>query len=406
MPFTQAILRDLVKAAFSSGDLSSFCSDHFPEVFDNFGDAQGRDERISKLLEYVKNHKGFGDLAGLVKAANPVKYKDFESRLLAEADDTAGSDRDITNALLRIQEELAKDPDYAYLKRRFEAILERISLLSDYKKLHDALHTIQYSLYQNIVASTKIVLDDKYANSDLRQYLRDYRREINNMNDAAKGKRVPEEAQWIAQLEQAGTDLEDGIRKGNKEQVDSSTQTINEVIGIRPTMINTKLYAAVYAYKESLPEPTDLMNKVWARINAIDPKSATVEHFQNGIDSLKDINTRLGVLIAEHNTWQDVDNQLRILPDLLEAGVSVFNKRWQNLRVRIQPYYANSQDISSLRLKDADEFLGAAIVANESERVRKAFDNYCSEASDRFFYVDKAVLELCEKLSEIRDQLN
>jgi transposase len=403
MPYDRFNLRELLKAAFLSPDLKVFCSDNFREVYENFGDDQSRDDRILDLLDFVEKHKGLEHLAGLVKTANPEKYNEFESRLAAVA--TPGAEQEITDALRKIQEELERNPDYVYLKRRFEAILERISLLSDYKDLHDALHTIQYSLYHNIVTSTKIVMDDKYANSDLTQYLRDYRREINNMNDAAKGKRVPEEVQWIAQLEQAGSDLEDGIGKGNKEQVDSATQTINEVIGIRPTMVNTKLYAAVYAYKESLPEPTGLMNKVLERINAIAPDSDTAKHFQNGIDSLKDINTRLGLLIAEHNSWQDVDNQLHILPDLLEVGIPKFDKRWQSLRVLIAPYYANSEDKSSLRLKKMDEVLGAAIAANDLERVRKAFENYCSEASDRFFYVDKAVLELCEKLSDIRDEL-
>ena len=43
--------------------------------------------------------------------------------------------------------------------------------------------------------------------------------------------------------------------------------------------------------------------------------------------------------------------------------------------------------------------------SNDSENVRKAFENYYSEASDRFFYVDKSVLELCERLTVIRNDL-
>lgn len=402
MPYDRINLRELLKAAFLSPDLRVFCSDNFLEVYENLGDDQSRDERILDLLDYAEKHEGLKHLAGLVETTNPKIYEDYRARLEAE-----GPDHAITVALLGIQEELERNQDYHYLKTRFEAILERISLLSDYKALHDGLHEIQYSYYQNILASTKIVMDDKYAKYDLSKYLRDYRRVVTNMKDAASGKRVPEEEQWIAQLEQAGNDLEEGIKKSNKAQIDSSTQSINQVIGFQPTVINRKLYAAVYAYKESLPEPTDLMNRVRERINAIAPESDTAKHFQEGIDSLKDINTRLGALISEHNTWQDVDNQMRILPDLLEAGgVPAFNKRWQSLRVRIEPYYTNSEDKSSLRLKEADELLGAAIVENESDGVRRAFDNYCSEASDRFFYVDKSVLELCEKLRLIRNELN
>lgn len=400
-------MRELVAAAFSDDDLKVFCSDNFSEVYNNFADGQSKSDRILELLDFVETHRGLKHLAGLVKEANPEKYKEFESRLTQEAEATPQPDPDITDALLRIQEELKRNPDYDYLKRRFEAILERISLLSDYKALHDGLHEIQYSYYQNIIASTKIVMDDKYAKYDLSKYLRDYRRVVTDMKDAAERKKVGlEEDQWIGQLEQAGNDLEEGIKKGNKAQMDSATQTINQVIGTQPTIVNRKLYAAVYAYKESLPEPTDVMKRVRERINAIAPESEPVKHFQKGIDSLKEMNSNLGALIAEHNTWQDVDNQLRILPDLLEAGVSVFNKRWQSLRARIEPFYTGNDDKSSQRLIEADDLLGAAIVGNEPDEVRRAFENYCSEASDRFFYVDKSVLELCEKLRLIRNELD
>lgn len=400
-------MRELVAAAFSNEDLKVFCSDNFTEVYNNFTNEQSKNDRVLALLDFVESHSGFEHLAERVKIANPVKYEEFESRLTQETKQAPQPDPDIMDALATTQEVLKEDPDYGFLLRRFETILEQISLLSDYKALHDGLHEIQYSYYQNIIASTKIVMDDKYAKYDLSKYLRDYRRVVTDMQDAARRKKVElTEDQWIAQLEQAGNDLEEGIKKGNKTQIDSATQTINQVIGTQPTMINRKLYSAVYAYNGSLSELTQVMNRVREKIGTIAPQSETVKHFQKGIDSLKEINAKLGSLIAEHNTWQDVDNQLRILPDLLDAGVAVFNKRWQSQRARIVPFYSSNDDKSSLRLKDADDLLGAAIVENEVDGVRRAFENYCSEASDRFFYVDKSVMELCEKLSLIRNELD
>ena len=178
---------------------------------------------------------------------------------------------------------------------------------------------------------------------------------------------------------------------------------------MQPTIINRKLYAAVYAYNEGLPELTDVMNKVRQKLDANKVES---DKFQRGIDSLKEMNEKLRALIAEHNTWQDVDSQLRILPDLLEVGVSVFNKRWQAQRIRIEPYYTSKEEESSVlykssdRLKQADGLLSAAIDANDQREVGAAFENYCSTASDRFFYVDKSVMGLCEKLSLIRKELD
>ena len=413
MPYTRAILRELVGAAFSDEDLRVFCSDNFTDVYNNFTDEQSKNERVLELLDFAQSHSGFKPLAELVKRANPEKYEEFESRLTQETEQTPKPDPEITSALEKIRQELKRDPDYGYLLRRFTAILEQISLLSDYKRLHDGLHEIQYSYYENIIRNTTIIMDDKYAKYDLNKYLGGYRREVLEMQEATRRKKVdPVEDQWVAQLDQAGNDLEEGIEKGNKSQMDSATQTISQVIGTQPTIINRKLYAAVSAYNGNIPELPEVMNRVRERFNAIAPPSETAK-FERGISSLKELNTKLRVLIDEHNTWQGAETQLRALLDLLDdAGVSVVNKRWQKQRVSIEPFYTSNEDKSSVlykssvRLKEADEQLTAAIVENELEGVRKAFDNYCSQASERFFYVDKSVMELCERLSLIRKELD
>ncbi|HZI85527.1 MAG TPA: hypothetical protein VFD48_01750 [Pyrinomonadaceae bacterium] len=404
MPYNRAILRELVMACFDGAELTIFCSDHFGEVYSNFTDGQDKADRVLKLLDHVERHSDFQRLAELVKAANAETFKDFEARLTAEQE----TDPQITDALRLIQEELNRNPDYANLKERFEKILEQISLLSDYKVLHDGLHTIQYSVFQNILASIKIVLDDKYARDDLSKYLRDYRREVAEMTDAAARKKVDvAENLWITQLEQSGNELEDGIEKGDQAQMSKATETINQVIGREPGRINLRLYQAVYAYNETLPEPTDLMNRVRERINAIAPGAEKVILFQKGIDALKEINANLKALIAEHNSWQEVERELRVLPDFLaDAGIPAFNKKWLKVRAQIEQYYSSGNDKSSLRLKKADERVGSAVAANDPEAVQKTFETYWSEASDRFFYVDKSVLALCESLKSIRSELD
>lgn len=404
MPYNRATLRELVTACFDSGDLNVFCSDHFAEVYNNFTDGQDKSDRVLKLLDYVERRSNFQQLAELVKVANPERYKDFEAQLTADQD----TDPEITDALRLIQEELNRNPDYANLKSRFEVILEQISLLSDYKVLHDGLHTIQYSVFQNILASVKIVMDDKYARDDLSKYLRDYRREVSEMSDAAARKKVDAgENLWITQLDESGNELEDGIEKGDQAQMSKATEAINQVIGREPGRINLRLYQAVYAYNQTLPEPTDLMNKVRERINAIAPGAEKVMRFQKGIDALKEINANLKALIAEHNSWQEVERDLRVLPEFLaDAGIPAFNKKWLKVRAQIEQYYSSGTDKSSVRLKKADERVGSAIAENDAEAVQKTFETYWSEASDRFFYVDKSVLALCERLKSIRSELD
>jgi hypothetical protein len=316
-------------------------------------------------------------------------------------------DPEISKALGTTRDKLTGDADYGYLLKRFENILEQWSTLRDYKSLHDGLHEIQYTYYQNIIRNIKIVMDDKWAKYDLKEYLRGYRREVVKMEEATvEGKVTAVENRWVAQLDQAGKDLEEGINKGNKSQIDLASQTINQVIGQQPAVINKNLYFAVFAYNNNVPELLRTMNKVHEKFP---PETG---NFEKGINSLRELNAKLSALIDEHNTWQDADNQLRGLFDLLEDGVVLFNKRWQKLRAGLETFYVSDEEESSVlhessvRLKEADELLESAIADGDPEGVRRTFENYCSQASERFFYVDKSVMELCNRLSQIRDELN
>jgi CHAT domain len=297
-----------------------------------------------------------------------------------------------------------------YLQKRFETILAQIDLVTDYKVLHDGLHEIQYTFYPTMFDNTKIVLDDKYAKKSLSGLLNGYRREVSNMKDAARrGKVDAEENQWIDQLDIAASVMEQGIRKGNRSEIDAAGQSINDVRGAQPSIINRKLYNAVSTYNQNLSELPEVMTKVLKQLST---DQAEAEKFERGITALKQLNGTLHDLISEHNVWQDIDGLLQMLPDLLvAAGAQVFEKRWLPLRKRIEPYYTSQEDESSVlfqtskRLKEADGELTAAVATGDAGEVGSAFRDYYDSASERFYYVDKSVKELCEKLTSIRDEL-
>jgi hypothetical protein len=318
-----------------------------------------------------------------------------------------GNDKVITQAIDKTLEKLKEDEDYSYLRKRFENILEQWTTLRDYKCLHNGLHEIQYSLFDNIMSSTKVVLDDKFAKYDLLKYLQRYRPEVLEMEEAtAKGKQTAIENPWVVQLDKAGKTLEEGVNKSDKAKIDSATETMSQVIGQQPTRINKALYAAVFAYNQNVPDLLKTMNRVHEKF------PAETGNFEKAINSLRELNNKLTVRIDEHNAWQEADTKLRGLLDLVEDGVAIFNRHWQKLRTTLQRFYASDEEQSSIlcessvRLKSADELLESVIADNDQEGLRMAFRNYCSQASERFFYVDKSVMELCDRLSLIREDLN
>lgn len=316
----------------------------------------------------------------------------------------------ITDALGTFLTRLESDQGYGYFMQRLTDTVEKVSALSDYKALHDGLHEICYSYFDNIIRSAKILVDDKYAKYDLIKYLDKYRREVIEMRVVTARKKVEAaEDKWVTQLEQAADAIEAGLAKNDKDQINVAIETINEIIGTQPTKINSKLFAAASIYNDSLPKIRDVMNQVREKFKQEAPASESAR-FEKGVDSLRELNTKLKRLIEQHNTWQEMDTQLGMLKDFFEFGPPAFVRRWRTLRVRIEPLYASDEaessnlQRSSLRLKEADEMLERAIT-NAPNEVQEAFNIYCSRASDRFYDVDKSLLELCGQLKLIRDEI-
>lgn len=70
----RATVRELVMAAFSEGDLSTFCFDHFREVYDDFTGGMARSERVLRLVEHCERRGETRRLLDLVREANPYQF--------------------------------------------------------------------------------------------------------------------------------------------------------------------------------------------------------------------------------------------------------------------------------------------------------------------------------------------
>ena len=83
MAYNFAAIRELVDAAFGDEDLSEFCFDHFPRVYEQFTAGQTKGARVRMLVGYARRHGLVDQLLAEVERANPHKYAEFEPRLKA-----------------------------------------------------------------------------------------------------------------------------------------------------------------------------------------------------------------------------------------------------------------------------------------------------------------------------------
>ena len=88
MGYDFAIIRELLEAAFVDEELSNFCYDNFPEVYEQFTVGQFKSARVRLIITYAEKNNLLDKLLAGIKQKNPHKYAEFESRLKAGPSDS------------------------------------------------------------------------------------------------------------------------------------------------------------------------------------------------------------------------------------------------------------------------------------------------------------------------------
>lgn len=79
--YNTAVIRELLLAAFSDEELTTFCYDAFQPVYEEFTSGMSRTQKIQRLVEQCGNRGDTARLLALVKQKNAYQYSRFESRL-------------------------------------------------------------------------------------------------------------------------------------------------------------------------------------------------------------------------------------------------------------------------------------------------------------------------------------
>ena len=81
MAYNFVAIREMVDAAFGDEDLSEFCFDHCPRVYEQFTAGQTKGARVRMLVDYARRRGLVDRLLAEVERANPHKYAEFAPRL-------------------------------------------------------------------------------------------------------------------------------------------------------------------------------------------------------------------------------------------------------------------------------------------------------------------------------------
>jgi len=75
-----AAIRELVTAAFSDEEMTTFCFDRFRSVHEQFGSGMSKSQKVQQLLDYCVRHSQLEELLKLIKECNPGQYMRFQNQ--------------------------------------------------------------------------------------------------------------------------------------------------------------------------------------------------------------------------------------------------------------------------------------------------------------------------------------
>lgn len=79
--WNRAVLRQLLADAFNDEELSTFCFDHFPAVYEGFGSGMSKGDKVLRLVDYCIRREQVAALLAAVREANSAQHGRYEARL-------------------------------------------------------------------------------------------------------------------------------------------------------------------------------------------------------------------------------------------------------------------------------------------------------------------------------------
>lgn len=284
----------------------------------------------------------------------------------------------------------------------FQSACEQIDVLSSYKLLHDLFQQLE-DTYNVLLQHARRLPGDDLAWDDLEELDPDLDGLISELLRVASEARFAQtEGLWMRRLERARGEFTQGLEERDPSAVRRGLGRIYEVLGRELSRMNSSLVTAARTLRlqQLLSALTTIRDQI--ALYQLDATArAQFEIFAEGVTAMARLNARLGVLVATHDTFQEVDDELRRVKELLSQDVDELIVAWSDIRQLAQRLYEVELGDWASRLSENSRLLDQAVAANEPGKIRRAFRTFHHQALRSFHKVDQDLLSLCAELQQI-----
>ena len=265
--------------------------------------------------------------------------------------------------------------------------------LTQRKRMHDALHRIEIECYKpmgtylpsgNASGSDNFIFPEQ-AEFELEISISALDNFVEELEDClASSTDLSTEKPWVDKLRKARDSLLDGFENHDHSEVPRAFNEISSVLRRQPTKLNVQLISEAKNLRKS--EFVAQLMEQCGHENSPD----------SDVSALGEILAELDKLVVEHDSWQTMDDELRLIKFQV---VKNLEDSWQFVEDEAKKIYTEDVSRWPRSLSSVYESL------NEPEnldiqKVSQHFLNFCVLASQKFDKVDQSLKRVCLKTVE------
>jgi hypothetical protein len=298
----------------------------------------------------------------------------------------------------------------------------QITLLGDYKALHDVLQDVE-APFSAIVRDQKRLLASREAWDDLRDPLEELQILLEKTLEILAGDRLKDEFDVLRRRLTDARALLAAAMAGETKKLDAAIFHVRRVLGLDLSTANNRLIstardlrlddvvAALRAVADKLGGPPGnghANGHADGHANGHGNGNGAVHELTRLVDSLGELHTRFEALVREHDRWQGIGNDLRYCVDSGQAGIEEIRHSWQPVQESLAAVLADGRGADWTRVIDsvAKELDGALGRGDDPCKCVAHLRGLFRRANQRFVEVDKQLLRTCEELRQVGDTLD
>jgi hypothetical protein len=287
----------------------------------------------------------------------------------------------------------------------FREARSQIALLGRYKAFHDVLQELEVP-FNAIERDRKRLLASAEAWDELRDPLEELQQRIDQTLGILAADRLRDEFDMSRRrLSDAAAALTAAFA-GERARLDAAMHHVRRVIGLDLSSANNRLIAT--ARELGLGAVVAALRAVLGDLERGHGSQVSIDELTRLVASLAELHTALEALVREHDQWQEIDNNLRLLVGSGPGAADELAVSWPLLRASI------AEVVGAGGAADWTRVVDAAAQALDGELGRQADPGKCiaslrslwRRCNQRFVDVDKQLLRTCEELRQIGDTLD